>query len=317
VQAYEAHRVMNRVFNDRGSVVVGLLALYLHFCGGPPGLTLSRMQVLCSETAVCSRGRAAAMIALMRFARYLTPAGAVADRRVRSLVPTERLIAAHRVRWAAHLEALALLAREGTEALARLDQQEFRAAFLRHQFDAFRAGFRILHHVPALARYFESSSALIMLCSLLPAAGGSPAPAVYGVSISDLSRRFFVSRAHVRNLLRSAENDGFIERQSGRPERIVVLSHLGQVLSMFVGVSLVFTQRCARAALDDVADGTTRPITIPDGPPSPPATNNDDPVGLFGRLAVAPNPPAITLGDISTARSRCPSTLVQWPYSTT
>ena len=83
VQAYEAHRVMNRVFNDRGSVVVGLLALYLHFCGGPPGLTLSRMQALCSETAVCSRGRSAAMIALMRFARYLTPATAVVDRRIR------------------------------------------------------------------------------------------------------------------------------------------------------------------------------------------------------------------------------------------
>jgi hypothetical protein len=291
VETYQAHRVMNRVFNDRGSAVVGLLALYLHFCGGPPGLTLSRMQALCAETAVCSRGRAAAMIALMRFARYLTPAATAADRRIRSLVPTERLIAAHRARWEAQLEALALVAPEGKEALARLDQKEFRAAFLRHQFAAFRAGFRVAHHVPALARYFESSSALMMLCSLLPPGGKNLAPVVCSVSISDLSRRFFVSRAHVRNLLRLAENDGFIERRADGPERITVLPRLVQVLAAFVGVSLAFVQQCARAALDDVTDGTPRPVVLPDAPqPRPPVTKEDGSVGGFACIACFPVP---------------------------
>jgi hypothetical protein len=119
--------------------------------------------------------------------------------------------------------------------LTRLDQKEFRAAFLRHQFAAFRAGFRVAHHVPARARYFESSSALMILCALLLTAGENFGPADCLVSISDLSRRFFVSRAHVRNLLRSAENDGFIERQSDGPERIAVLPRLGQVLAMSTG----------------------------------------------------------------------------------
>lgn len=284
VEAYQRHRFMNQVFNDRGSAVIGLLALYLHFCGGPPGLTVGRLQSLCAETAVCSRGRAAAMLALMQFARHLVPIVTVTDRRIRSLAPTERPIAAHREWWAHHLEALALLAPEGAEALAQLDEVTFLTTFLRHQFETFRAGFRITQQVPVLAGYLERSSGLMVLLALLLATGETSPPVVLAVSNSDLSRRFFVSRAHVRDLLHRAERDGFIERWPDEADRITVLPKLTQALETFVAVSLSFLRQCARAALDDVARGVPARNVVPVVPVSALSPSSHDGSAALDRL---------------------------------
>jgi len=255
VDAYNSHALMNQVFNDRGRAVIGLMALSLHFCGGPPGLTLGRLQELCTETGVCSRGRAAAMVALMQFARYLAPAADVTDRRIRRLVPTEKLISAHRDRWSGLLEALSMLAPECTDAVSGLSDPRFLAAFLRQQLQYFRAGFRIMHQVPILSGYVERSSGLMVLLFLLLAAGENPTstqtPCL--ISISYLSRRFSVSRAQVRALLGQCERDSFIERAPDKPEQIIALPLLVESLEMFLASVLAYLKFCARAALDEAA----------------------------------------------------------------
>ncbi len=270
VDAYNSNGLMNRVLNDRGRAVIGLLALSLHFCGGPPGLTLGRLQKLCIETGVCSQGRAAAMLALMEFARYLAPAADVADRRIRRLVPTEKLITAHRDRWSGLLEALSLLAPECAGAVSGLEDQRFLAPFLRQQLQYFRAGFRIMHQVPNLGAYVERTSGLMVLLFLLLAAGENPAPVPCLISISYLSQRFSVSRAQVRALLRQCERDGFIKRNPDEPEQIVAMPLLIEMLELFLASVLAYLKLCAASALDEVMrnqggcpiDGTAQGFAI-------------------------------------------------------
>ncbi|HJS86025.1 MAG TPA: hypothetical protein VJ779_11260 [Acetobacteraceae bacterium] len=255
IEMYQRHRIMNRVLNDRGHVVIGWMALYLHFHGGPgesPGLTVGRVKALCAETGVCSPGRAAATLALMRFARYLAPAATAADRRLRILVPTERMIDAHRERWAALLDAIAPLVPHAAEARAKLDETEFVGAFVRHAGAMFQAGFRVDFHTPELGPYLERSAGLLVLCNLYLASKATPGRPVT-ISISDTARRFLVSRAHVRSLIEAAAGDRFVEHRSGGLNNLVVLPRLVDGLETLSGGVFVFLSLVSRAALGEMA----------------------------------------------------------------
>src|SRR5215510_187435 len=100
VELWQRNRLLNTVVNDRGRLLIGLHAVYLHLLRGPndPGLTMSRMVALSGEQKFCSPGRAKAILMLMRMFGYLAPASGEADRRLRRLEPTERLMALHRER---------------------------------------------------------------------------------------------------------------------------------------------------------------------------------------------------------------------------
>src|SRR3984893_2686905 len=101
------------VVSDLGRLIIGNLALYLHFSRDPAdprsGLTVSRMKTICVEQGVCSTGRALAAITLMRLSGYLAPAPGRADRRLRLLVPTDRLITLCRQYWLANIRAMTLV----------------------------------------------------------------------------------------------------------------------------------------------------------------------------------------------------------------
>ena len=75
VRLYRGNRVLNYVGYDRGRLIVGFLALYLHvgrrdFDPGS-GLTAQRLKALCVEQDVCSPGRARAMLSLLQLFGYL------------------------------------------------------------------------------------------------------------------------------------------------------------------------------------------------------------------------------------------------------
>ena len=176
IESFSHKGLLSRVLNDRGRVIGGLGALYLHFAPAPgdkeAGLTVGRFQALCAEVKLCSPGRARAVLALMRYAGYLAPApGRAPDRRQRRLVPTERLIELHRQRWRRYFEAMALvMPEEGRKALEIHGRPEFTAAFVRHLGAMYLAGFRPLHHAPDLERLIEKNAGLLVIVSLFLAA---------------------------------------------------------------------------------------------------------------------------------------------------
>jgi DNA-binding MarR family transcriptional regulator len=251
---YEGSRLLNLIANDRGRFLIGYLALYLHFAGDPSkpqqGLTSTRLQALCAEQDVCSPGRVAAVLALMRAAGYLESRRDVTDRRIRRLVPTQRLIEAARRRWKVQFSAMAPLLPDTQAALEALHREEFVAAFLRSFGLRFGEGLRVLAHAPELAPFTERNAGLMILSSLLCAAapGDGRATRPVPISVSALSRRFGVSRIHVLDLLRDAERDGLIERRSGAGERILVLARFVDAMErLFATVFLVLAD-CAREA---------------------------------------------------------------------
>ena len=254
IELYEGNALMNALFGDRGRVVIGFFVLYLDTHPLPGrnecGATLSAVQTLCRATGLCSAGRAASVLATMRFGRYITQKRDPNDRRRRILVPTQRLIGITLVRWERQFEAMALVHRDAALVPARLAIPAYRAAFLYQLGGYFLAGFRVLDHVPVLAGLAESNAALLLLSSLaIPQLSGTVAPGKgLPISISALSRRFCVSRAHVRNVLRAAVDAEVIAHVPGS-EEVVVLPALVDALIQFYGVLFLIFDCCAAAAL--------------------------------------------------------------------
>lgn len=258
ISIYQGNRLLNQVMNDRGRVVFGILALYLHYSRHPndpsSGLTASRMKSLCVETGLCSAGRAAAMLLLMRYAGYLTPAESEADRRTHRLVPTERMLHSQRERIASHFRAMSLLMPEGTVGLAHLQREDFTAAMARQFGETFRAGFRILDTSPVLYPLAERNAGMMILFNLFlatrPDGASLPAQPV-AISISALSRRFGVSRPHVLKLLRDAEALGFLKR-SGEGEQIIIHQSLLDAMQDFFAMTFLFLRQCINVSLKDI-----------------------------------------------------------------
>jgi hypothetical protein len=252
---YDGNRILNQVMNDRGRVVFGALAFYLHFSrdpGDPPsGLTAARMKALCAETGLCSTGRATAMLLLMRYAGYLAPATESGSERTHRLVPTERMFESQRRRMSGHLRAMSLLLPEGTEGLANLHRQEFIASMACQFGDCFRAGFRILDTSPALYPLVERNAGLMILFSLFLASdadAGLTSDRPAAISIAALARRFGVSRPHVLKLLRDAEALGFVARGGENGEQILVRPALAEAVLDFIATIFLFLGQCVHNA---------------------------------------------------------------------
>ena len=270
IETYSYNGLLNRVLNDRGRAIGGMIALYLHFAPVPggkqvaAGLTAGRFQALCAELKLCSPGRARALLALMRYAGYLAPAQAQ-DLRQRRLVPTERLIELHRERWAGNFKAMALVMPEdGRTTLDIQRRPEFTAAFVRHFGAVYLAGFRLLHHAPDLAHLTESNAGLLVITSLfLTATDGRPvAPegTVVLVSISALSTQFGITRTHARGLLTNAAEAGLVRRTSGS-ETVIVLPRLVQAVGDFFAAIFALHAHCAKAASEEIGDDGSVPLT--------------------------------------------------------
>jgi len=112
----------------------------------------------------------------------------------------------------------------------------------------FQAGFRVGRHTPELAPYLERSAGLLVLCGLYLASSGTPQRRV-SISISDLARRFLVSRAHVRSLLDAAAEGGLIEHPSGDTNSLLILPRLADAFETLSGSVFVFLGQVSRAVL--------------------------------------------------------------------
>ncbi|MGO4831921.1 hypothetical protein AB4144_06425 [Rhizobiaceae sp. 2RAB30] len=258
VQLHRGNRLLNTLVNDRGRFVIGYLAVYLHHCGDDrhgPGLTMSRMRAICVEQKLCSGNRAEAVMALMRLFGYLSGEPASADRRMRLLVPTDRLVASLRERWTNQFEAMRRVLPEGDRALAALDRPEFMPAFVRQLAVPYLAGFRFMDQVPDLGLFMERNAGLVILFDLAlagPQGGAFPPTGPIPVSISALAGRFGVSRSHVRKLLRDAGDLGLIHRIDTGGSLVSLTERLAEAVRAFFATALLFLAHCAAAAVDEI-----------------------------------------------------------------
>jgi hypothetical protein len=266
VALYQSSRPLNALLNDRARALFGHVALYLHHHGlepGEPGLTVGAMKELCVRLDLCSRGRCEAMLALMRATGLLAPAPDP-DRRKRLLVPTEKLVALHRVRWDAHFAAMRGVLPEAADYSAALTDPDFVRAFVIALGRRFVAGLRVLDSAPELGSLAERNAGIVILFSL--ALGGDelapfPPREPVPLSINGLARRFSVSRKHVLTLLRDAERQGLLLRSGPADNEIVLLPSGRDAIEAMLATMFLYLAQCGDEALRNCARSASSPIT--------------------------------------------------------
>jgi len=255
---YRGNRLLNLMANDHARLWITVCAVHLHALGRPhdpnSGLTVSRLAAICSEQGLCSAGRTNAMLMLMRASGYLAAAPTDEDRRLRRLVPTERLMSLHRDRIRAVLDGCAMLMPDRAETFSAQSHPGFAGLHVSRFCELFVSGFRDADHVAGIGFFADRNAGLMILWDLLVSheTDDSFPPAVpLSPSISALSRRFGVSRVHVRRLLQDAVSQGLLERTDENSFRI--LPRLATMASDMMATHFLVAARCARlacAALD-------------------------------------------------------------------
>lgn len=253
VRLYHGSHLLNWLMDDRGRLLFGYFALYLHATRDPAdpssGLNPTRMRMLACDLGICSPGRALAMLSLMRFGGYLTPDFDVTDRRQRRLVATDKLINLLKERWRVHFAAMAPLFPDGAAMLAAVDDPEFTRGLIVAMVECFREGFRVTTHAEDMGLFGERNAG-ILICSYLMIAGEAddtvPPVRPVPISIAALARRFAVSRPHVLKLIRDAEAQGLIARHG---DRIEIKPELANGARNFFATMFLYYAGCARAAM--------------------------------------------------------------------
>jgi hypothetical protein len=250
------------IINDLGRLVIGNLALYLHYARDPTdpssGLSANRLKALCAEQRVCSNGRVLAVLALMRDSGDLIPATCQVDQRLRLLVPTEKLINACRQYWEAIFRGTAMVIPRRSDAIAALQCEDVLAAFLRVFGGYFCAGMRMFKLGAGLTSFAQRNAALAILLSLLVASepnGRVGAPVTVRISIAELARRFGVSRPQVVRVLDKAVEASLVGRSTPDGLEITVLPQLRSVTEDFYVTAFLLCDCYMQMALAQVGRG--------------------------------------------------------------
>lgn len=252
---YRGGPLLNWLMDDSARVVLSHVVLHCHFARNPADpssdLTPTRIKQLCREFDLCSPGRATAMVSLMRFGGYVAPDPNSDDRRRRPLVATPKLLNLLRERWRSHFISGIPVFPDGRQLADRLDDPVFIREFLAAMFRRYESGFRLIMYTPGLG-LFGDRSAGMMIASTFMAAGAAddtvPPSRPFAASISELSRRFGVSRAHVAKMLRDAARDGLIKRAGDMGEEITLAPALAEALNVFYANAFIYFFDSAREA---------------------------------------------------------------------
>ncbi len=250
------------IINDLGRLVIGNLALYLHYARDPAdpssGLSAGRLKALCAEQEVCSNGRVLAVMALMRDSGDLIPATCQVDQRLRLLVPTEKLISACRQYWEAIFRGTAMVIPRRSDAIAALQCEDVLAAFLQVFGGYFCAGMRMFKLGAGLTSFAQRNAALAILLGLLVASeqnGRAGSPVTVRISIAELARRFGVSRPQVVRVLDNAVEASLVHRSAPDGLEITVLPRLRSVTEDFYVTAFLLCDYYMQTALAQVGRG--------------------------------------------------------------
>jgi len=205
VEQWQASWTLNRVMSDRGRAVAVLMTLDLYYAAADrAGLALVQLREEAARHGFASAGRITAWVATMRVLGFLA---VHVPGRPQRVVPTTKFLAMLRDGLERNWRSLAQLHPHGQQAIERLEDDTFLRHVVRGFIGPYRNGQRVLDAVPELAAIADREAAICILFSmLLRDACGEP------ISIARLAREFFVSRAHVRSLLRAMEAMGLLSR---------------------------------------------------------------------------------------------------------
>lgn len=209
---YDSEPETNAIFREMGTFGLGVLALYLDSTGG---INHRRLAGLGNTSTILSAGRASAILGLLRVkglvareaaanglpARYLPSAQMThffSERfkvELSALTAVEPALLTHVARWEEPGVFPRFMALLGGQ-LVRAAQDRDHAFKPFNDIGTYRAGFLILYNL------------------LMRADRGGALPTLepFDIPVSEVARRFSVSRAHVRRLMDRLESSGYLVR---------------------------------------------------------------------------------------------------------
>jgi hypothetical protein len=207
--AGDKDKALRGIFKDAGRYIVAMLAIYLHLSGG---LTLARLKDFCTMSRLVSPGRARALLLYLRYLGYVELFPVRGPGKAARYMPTAHFLASWSLHLKAGLDAIAHIEPAAASLRDRLDSSAVFDAFARLQADGLRetssgsyemdtAFFRVFLH-----RHAGSQIIFLLLATneTFPPQGATP------FSLAAASRRFGVSRIHIRRLLDAGAAEGLL-----------------------------------------------------------------------------------------------------------
>jgi hypothetical protein len=267
VQTYASYTDANILLNDRGKYLISVFCLALHATHDPgdprSGLTAERLRRLCEDTGLCSRGRALAIISLLRHKGHLVTAPATGDGRVKRMLPTPTMMALHRARMMRQFASAARILPDLASILQDLDSDAAVLASALSHMDLFSAGWRIMEYAPGIARLAENSATFLLMGHLMQEALGTgpiealPRQLTVRTNISALAKITGVSRKHILKMLTLAEELGLVHRVAKGGSRLELNEQMISETENFFASSFLQHAVIARMTVARLrADGT-------------------------------------------------------------
>jgi len=252
--AGDKDKALRGIFKDAGRYIVAMLAIYLHLGGG---LTLARLKDFCAMSGLVSPGRARSLLLYLRYLGYVELFPVRGPGKAARYMPTAHFLASWSLHLKAALDAIAHIEPAAAILRDRLDEPAVFDVVARLPADGLRetasggyemdtAFFRVFLH-----RHAGSQIIFLLLATneTFPPQGATP------FSLAAASRRFGVSRIHIRRLLDAGAAEGLL-RSDG--EGSVVFEEAGRVaVEKNYRDQLTHLLAAAAAAIDEVADAVS------------------------------------------------------------
>lgn len=188
---------------------------------------------------------------------------AAADRRLRLLRPTERLLAWDREAMASYYDALQILYPDPGYGPAVARDPALHLAQRRSALAMFPviAGFlqEIGDLLPVLAMY-QGGVVLLVVADRTAPGTGEP---IRERDLADLQDRFGVSRSHIRNILVAAKAAGLLAGAEGSPKRFALTPRGTWAVDLFIANTLATSDLSYRLALADLGQDPGAPARAP------------------------------------------------------
>ncbi|WP_246733248.1 hypothetical protein [Methylobacterium sp. BTF04] len=187
---------------------------------------------------------------------YLELPQIAADRRLRSLQPTEKLLAWDREWIAAYHAPLDVLYPDPGYAGPRLRDEAFQAVQRRAAIAIFPISARILSKNPEMRFFLTMASGNDIMLALFGMGAGQPDSRIRSSSFAVIGQRFGLSRSHVRNVVRAAEERGFAARTGPRGQYVQLTPKWRAAFDRFIAETLSSSDLTYRMALRSLSDRT-------------------------------------------------------------
>jgi hypothetical protein len=214
-------------------------------------VTLATIKALCREMGLASPGRATALLMQLRMIGYIVPAPVQKDRRARRYIPSPQMRACFEMFFRDTLLAAAMIEPEAQRVAENLSDPKIWRAFI-SKLAKGTAGIARLNTKNPLTPFANHTAGMGVIYTIVMSGDASdtfPPSGPVRMSVAALARQYKVSRAHVLRMLKMAEREGSLHRNSDDSTG-ALCAPLRQTLLEYWAVTLMGMLACAHAALD-------------------------------------------------------------------